>query len=112
MIRTDVERLSELSREHGDYFANPSRRDSVQGLHEQVLYFLLIYGLLTGYFGSDLKAVLRGCEAKYLGKRSLLKGVKKMLGEGDVDRDLTRIHQKIQMAYSKWTVRVDTCMAV
>ena len=104
----EVERLSELSREPGDDISNPSRRDSVQGLHEQVLYFLLIYGLLTGYYGSDLTAVLRGCEAKYLGKRSLLKGVQKMLGEGDVARDLTQIHQKIQMAYSKWMVRVVT----
>ena len=108
MIRTDVERLSELSREHGNFFANPSRRDSVQGLHEQVLYFLLIYGLLTGYFRSDLQTVLRGCEAKYLGKKSLLKQVKKVLSEGDVDRDLTRIHRKIQKAYSKWMVRVVT----
>ena len=69
---------------------------------------LLIYGLLTGYFGSDLEAVLRGCEAKYLGEKSLLKQVKKLLSEGDVDRDLTRIHQKIQKAYSKWMVRVAT----
>ena len=58
MIRTDVERLSELSKEHGDFLDDPSRRDSVQGLHEQVLYFLLIYSLLTGYFGSDLQTVL------------------------------------------------------
>ena len=58
--------------------------------------------------GSDLEVVLRGCEAKYLGKRSLLKKVKKMLGEGDIDRDLTRIHQNIQRAYSKWMVRVFT----
>ena len=104
----DVERLSELSREHGTFFAEPPRRNSVQGLHEQVLYFLLIYGLLTGYFGSDLQTVLRGCEAKYLGKRSLLKHVKKVLSEGDVDQDLTRIHQKIQKAYSKWMVCVAT----
>ena len=64
--------------------------------------------LLPRYFGSDLEAVLRGCEAKYLGKRSPLKQVKKVLSEGDVDRDLTRIHQKIQRAYSKWMVRVVT----
>ena len=66
-----------------------------------MLYFLLIYGLLTGYLGSDLQTVLRGCEAKYLGKKSVLKQVKKALSEGDVDRDLTRIHQKIQKAYSR-----------
>ena len=108
MIRVDVERLSELSREHGDFFDNPSRKNSVQGLHEQVLWLLLIYGLLTGYFDSDLQTVLRECEAKYLGKKSLLKQVKKVLSEGDVGRDLTRIHQKIQMAYSKWMVRVAT----
>ena len=108
MIRTDVEKLSELSKEHGDFFADPPRRNSVQGLHEQVLYFLLIYGLLTGYFGSDLQTVLRGCEAKYLGKRGLLKQVIKVLSEGDVDRDLTRIPQMIQKAYSKWMVYVAT----
>ena len=108
MIRTDVERLSEISREHGDFFDDTSRRNTVQGLHEQVLYFLLIYGLLNGYFGSDLQTVLRGCEAKYLGKKSLLKQVKKVLSESDVDRDLTRLHQRIQKAYSKWMVRVAT----
>ena len=31
-----------------------------------------------------------------------------MLSEGDVDRDLTRIHEKIQKSYSKWMVRVAT----
>ena len=99
----DVERLSELSREHGGFFANPIIRDAVQGLHEQVLCLLLIYMSLTRWFCSDLVAVLRRCEAKYLRKRSL---VKKMLNGGDVDRDLTRMHQKIQNAYSKWMVRV------
>ena len=103
-----MEGLSELSNEHGNFFGNPSRRNSVQGLHEQVLYFLLTYGLLIGYFGSDLQTVLRGCEAKYLRKRNLLKEVKKLLSEGDVDRDLTRIHQKIQKAYFKWVVRAVT----
>jgi len=34
VIRTDVKRLSELSREHGDFFADPSWRDPIQGLHE------------------------------------------------------------------------------
>ena len=53
-----------------------------------------------------METVLRGCEAKYLGKRGLWRKVKKMLNEGDVDRDLTRMHQKIQRAYSKWIVRV------
>ena len=47
VIRTEVERLSELSREHGGFFANPTIRDSVQGLHEQVLCLLLIYNSLT-----------------------------------------------------------------
>jgi hypothetical protein len=60
------------------------------------------------YFGSDLLAVLRGCEAKYLGKRRILKEAKQMLRGGDVDRELTRIHQGIQKAYSKWMVRVLT----
>jgi len=101
-----VERLSELSGEHTGFFANPTIRDSVQGLHEYVLCLLSIYGSLTRKFGSDLEAVLRGCEAKYLRKRSLWKKVKKVLRGGDVDRDLTRVHQKIQKAYSKWTVRV------
>ena len=45
---------------------------------------------------------------KYLRKRNLWKKVKKMLSLGDVDRDLTRMHQKIQKAYSKWMVRVVT----
>ena len=57
---------------------------------------------------SDLEVVLRGCKAKYLGKRGLLNQVKKMLSEGDINQDLTRIHQKIQRAYSKWMVRVVT----
>ena len=73
---------------------------------------LLTYGSLTRWFFSDLEAVLRGCEAKYLGKRSPWRKVKKMLSEGDVDRDLTRMHQKIQKAYSKWIVRVVSKMAV
>ena len=33
-IRADVESLDELSREHRDFFSIPSRRNSVQGLHE------------------------------------------------------------------------------
>ena len=37
-----------------------------------------------------------------------MKEVKKLLSEGDIDQDLTRIHQKIQRAYSKWMVRVVT----
>jgi hypothetical protein len=59
-----------------------------------VLCLLLTYRFLTGYFGSDLQAVLRGCEAKYLEKRGVLKEIKKILRGGDVDRELTRIHQK------------------
>jgi hypothetical protein len=104
----DVEGLSELSREHGDFFANSSRRGSLQGLHESVLCLLLTYCFLTGYFGSDLQAVLRECEAKYLGKKGVLKEVKRVLKGGDVDRELTRIHQKTQKVYSKWMVRVAT----
>jgi len=107
-IRADVERLSELSKEHRDIFADPSWRDPVQGLHEYVLWLSLIYGLLTGYFGSDLQEVLRECERKYLKKRGLLKKVNKLLSDGDMDRHLTRIHQKLQKAYSKWMVRVVT----
>jgi len=62
--------------------------------------------------GSDLQEVVRECEGKYLRKRGLLKEVQKMLSDGDVDRHLTRIHQKLQNAYSKWMVRVVTFMAV
>ena len=68
-----------------------------------MLRLFSIYSSLTRKFHSDLEVALRACEAKYLGKRSL---VKKMLISGDVDRDLTRMHQKIQKAYSKWMVCV------
>ena len=37
-----------------------------------------------------------------------MKKVRKVLSGCDVDQDLTRIHQKIQKAYSKWMVRVVT----
>ena len=33
-IRTDVERLHQLSREQADFFADPRVRNAVQGLHE------------------------------------------------------------------------------
>ena len=58
------------------------------------------------YFASDLEAVVLGCKTKYLGKRSLLKKVKKNLSGGDVHRHLTGIHQQIQLVYSKWVVRI------
>ena len=89
VIRTDLERLSSLSRDHAGFFADHTIRDSVQGLHEQVLCLLLIHSSLNRHFCSDLEAALRACEAKYLGKSSL---VKKMLRSGDVDREIGRAH--------------------
>ena len=66
---------------------------------------LFVYNLFTSCFLSELEAVVRSCEAKYLRKRGWLKKVKMVLSEDDVHRDLTRIHEQIQMSYSKWMVR-------
>ena len=107
-----MERLDRLSREQADFFADPAVRNAVQGLHEQVLLLPLICSLLTVYSSSELEAVVLGCEAKYLAKRSMFKKIKKILSEDDVYRDLTHMHQHIQKAYFKWMVRLYTKMAV
>lgn len=56
------------------------------------------------YCFSELELVVLGCEAKYLGKKSLVKKVQKVFSGDEVHRDLSRIYERIQKAYSKWMV--------
>ena len=59
---------------------------------------------LMRYFLSELEVVVLRCEAKYLGKRNLGKKVQKAFSGDEDHRDLSRIYERIQHAYSKWMV--------